>query len=116
MREKRWGTLKIEKETPLPSIILANALSLHNKIEELHAHVRFQHEFRDSCLPAISETWLSKLDSDKELQINGFSGPFRTDHVSGITGETRGEGGMFICERALVQDCCRERETMHKGH
>lgn len=41
----------------LPSIILANARSLRNKIEELHTHVCFKCEFRDSCLLAISETW-----------------------------------------------------------
>lgn len=64
---------------PLPSITLSNARCLRNKIEELHAYVRFQHEFRESCLLSITETWLSKSNSDKELLINALNGPFHTE-------------------------------------
>lgn len=46
----------------------------------------------DSCLLAISETWLSKLDSEKELSVDGFSGSFRVDCNSGITCKTWGKG------------------------
>ncbi len=35
---------------PLPSIILANMQSLRNKSDEMQAHVRYQHEFKEACI------------------------------------------------------------------
>lgn len=41
---------------PLPSIILSSAWSLCNKTEELQALVRHQHEFKEACILAFTET------------------------------------------------------------
>lgn len=65
--------------TPLCSIILINAQSLCNKTDELQAHVRFCHEFRDTCILAVTETWLAERDLDSELVIDGFGAPLHTD-------------------------------------
>lgn len=74
----KWGgvCVRLKKQSlsriPLPSIILTNAQSLRNKTDELQAHVRFQREFRDSCLLAITETWLSDSDSDTDITMDGL--------------------------------------------
>ncbi|XDV11016.1 hypothetical protein PO909_000083 [Leuciscus waleckii] len=87
--------LRLRKQSlsriPLPSIILSNAQSLRNKTDELQAHVRFQREFRDACLLAITETWLSGSDLDPELVIDGFGVPVRLDRDESVTGMSQGE-------------------------
>ena len=77
---------------PLPSIILSNARSLRNKADDLQDNVRFQHEFRDACLLAITETWLSERDSDTELAIDSFGSPVRIDRDAAAAGMSRGGG------------------------
>lgn len=89
-RGKRGGVLqRLRKQSfsriPLPSMILSNAQSLRNKTDELQAHVGFQHEFRDACLLAITETWLSESDLDSELVIDGFGAPIRLDRDADVT-------------------------------
>ncbi|XP_076748101.1 filamin-A-like [Maylandia zebra] len=53
--------------------------SLRNKLDELQGNVRFQKDFRDSCVMAFSETWLTELDQDADFSIDGFGAPFRRD-------------------------------------
>ncbi|KAK0131335.1 hypothetical protein N1851_033984 [Merluccius polli] len=77
---------------PLPSIILANMQSLRNKSDELQAHVRHQHEFKEACILALTETWLGETDSDAGIALDGFSAPFRMDRVTANTGKSRGGG------------------------
>ncbi|KAK0154804.1 hypothetical protein N1851_002890 [Merluccius polli] len=77
---------------PLPSIILANMQSLRNKSDELQAHVRHQHEFKEACILALTETWLGEMDSDAGIALDGFSAPFRMDRVAANTGKSRGGG------------------------
>lgn len=62
----------------LPSIILENAKSLR-KTDELQAHVRFEHEFRNSCILSLTETWFKNMDLDCELVIDWFGAPIRLD-------------------------------------
>ena len=104
---------------PLPSIILSNARSLRNKIDELQANVRFQHEFRDACLLAITETWLSEKDSDTELAIDSFGSPMQLDRDAAATGMSRG-GGVCLylnqryCKNVLVRErlCTKDIELL----
>ena len=56
----------------MPSTILSNVRSLQNKVDELQANVRFQHEFRDACLLVNTETWLSERDSDTKVAFDSF--------------------------------------------
>lgn len=55
-------------------------------MDELEAHVRFKHKFRDACLLVITETWLSERDSDTEVAIDSFGTPMRLDRDAGATG------------------------------
>lgn len=81
---------------PLPSIILSNARSLRNKTEELQALVRHQHEFKEACILAFTETWLGERDADSDLAIDGFGVPFRNDRAPATTGKSCG-GGVCAC-------------------
>lgn len=93
---------------PLPSIN-PNGQSLHNKVNELQAHVRFQHEFRNTCLLVFTETCLSDRLSNAELSIDGFVEPVRLDRDPGVTGKSQG-GGVCLyvnerwCKTVLIRE------------
>ncbi|KAK0150009.1 hypothetical protein N1851_009244 [Merluccius polli] len=85
---------------PLPSIILSNVQSLWNKTDELQAQARYRHEFRDACILALTETWLSHKDLDKDVTIDGFGKPIRLDRDAVATGKSTGGGlCLFLNER-----------------
>lgn len=95
---------------PLPSIILSNAWSLRNKTEELQALVRHQHKFKEACILAFTQTWLSERDAGGDLVIDGFGAPFRNDRASKTTGKLRGGGVCaYINERRCKTVLVRER-------
>ncbi len=58
---------------PLPSILLYNACSLKNKVEELRVNTRSLHEYRESCLLVFTEMWLQKDVPDSIVSLDGFS-------------------------------------------
>lgn len=43
---------------------MANVQSLRRKIDDLQAMVRFQHDYKDACILAFTETWLKDNDPD----------------------------------------------------
>ncbi len=63
-------------QIPLPTIILTNVQSLHSKIDEPQANVKFLMEYKN-CLLAFTETWLKNHDLQSDLEIEGFKYPFR---------------------------------------
>lgn len=96
----RRGGIRLRKRQhlsriPLPSIILSNAQSLRNKSEELQALVRCNHDFRESCILAFTESWLTDYDSATDLEIDGFGSPLRLDRDASVTGKSSG-GGVCI--------------------
>lgn len=104
-RLKRQGHRRI----PLPTVILANVQSLRSKVDELQANVRFQTEYRDACLLALTETWLKEQDPQSDLEIEGFGEPFRLDRNSSVTGKSLG-GGLCLyvnkkwCNTVIVRE------------
>ncbi|KAJ4937515.1 hypothetical protein JOQ06_002150, partial [Pogonophryne albipinna] len=70
--------------------ILGNVQSLRNKVDELQGNVRFQKNFRDCCVLAFTETWLTDCNQDNDLFIDGFGAPFRLDRKAEMTGKTKG--------------------------
>ena len=96
-RGRRGGVrLRLKRQRlrriPLPSIILANVQSLRNKTDELQANSNYLHEYRNACIMAFSETWLSSRDSDADLSISGFGAPVRLDRDAESTGKSQGGG------------------------
>lgn len=64
---------------PLPSIILANAQSLRNKLDVLQANVKLLTKYKNVCLVALTETWLKKQDGAFELETDDFGKRLRLD-------------------------------------
>ena len=62
--------------------------SLRNKSDELQAHVRYQHEFKEACILALTETWLGEADLDADIALDGFGAPLRLDRVAVTTGKS----------------------------
>lgn len=58
---------------PLPSIILSNACSLRNKLDELRLNARICQEYREACLMAYTETWFQEDFLDQLTQVQGFT-------------------------------------------
>lgn len=93
-RGRRGGVkIRVRKRslsrTPLPSMILGNVQSLRNKLDELQGHAGLQKDFKDCCVMAFTETWLTEQDQDNELLIDRFGAPFRNVDT---TGKTQGGG------------------------
>ena len=71
------------------------AQSLRNKLDELQGNVCFLRDYKDCCVMAFTESWLTEQDSDTDLSIDGFGVPFRQDRDAEVTGKSRG-GGVCI--------------------
>ncbi len=104
-RLKRQGHRRI----PLPTVILANAQSLRNKIDILQANVNFLPEYKNACLTALSETWLKQHDLQSDLDLNGFGEPVRLDRDPTVTGKSLGGGlCLFVnknwCNSVVVRE------------
>lgn len=59
---RRGGLCLRIKRQPLSriSISLLNVQSLRNKTDELQSQAHYSHEFREACILALTETWLSE--------------------------------------------------------
>ena len=72
----------------LPSVIMGNVQSISNKMDELHACLRFR-VFRNCSMMCFTETWLH--DKIPDPTLNGFS-LTRADRDNVITGKSKGGG------------------------
>ena len=57
---------------PLPSIVMGNARSLNNKIDELAANTRYLSAYREAGIVCITETWLHDTHPDSCFEPDGF--------------------------------------------
>ena len=78
---------------PLPSIVLTNARSLANKMDELRLQVATNTTIRESCILLITETWLHSLIADSAIQLAGYTAQ-RQDRTSN-SGKSSG-GGLCV--------------------
>lgn len=99
---------------PLPSMILGNVQSLRNKMDELQGNVSFLKDFREYCVLAFTETWLTENDQDNDLSIDGFGAPYRLDRE-----RERGNReisrwrGMFIFQQTILHFCDCKRTYLY---
>ncbi len=104
-RLKRQGHRRI----PLPSVILANTQSLHNKIDILQANVKFLREYKCACFITLTEMWLKQHDLQSDLDINGFGALLPLDKDPTVMGKSLG-GGLCLyvnknwCNTAMVRE------------
>lgn len=77
--------------------------------------MRSQHDFRDACLLAITEKWLTDRDLDR------FSTPFRLERDASVTGKSQG-GGVCLyvyecwCKSVLVRETAGCLSTVYSDH
>lgn len=67
------------RRIPLPSMLLCNAQSIRNKMDKIQASVTHLETFRDACVMAFTETWLTPEDLDTDLTLTGLGAPVRLD-------------------------------------
>ena len=73
---------------PLPPVMFGNVRSLCNKTDELSACVRFCHEYRESGIITLTESWLK--DEHPDPTLPNFTS-FRNDRSNDV-GKDRGGG------------------------
>lgn len=95
---------------PLPMVIMGNVQSLRNKVDKLQGNVRWQKDFRDCCVMAFTETWLTERNQDSHLFIDGFEAPFCLDRKAEVTRKTQGGGVcLYFNKRYCSSVTVRER-------
>ena len=66
--------------------------SLVKQLTELRNAVRYLSEYRESCLPCLTETWLKETIDNSTHRITGFSDPIRLDRDTQVTSKKLGGG------------------------
>ena len=69
----RERTRRMKFITPLPTMVMGNTQSVHNKMDELEAYVRFNSEYRESAVIGLSEARLDEHATDTEINLPGFT-------------------------------------------
>lgn len=109
-RLKRMSLQDRSRLPALPTILLANAQSIRNKLDELDAWATVRPEIRNACLLCFTESWLNDSDRDEDLSLRGFGAPLRLDRSPEITKKQRGGGVCcYINERYCNTVVVRER-------
>ena len=107
--------MKTAYRPPLQAAILFNVRSLHNKIDELSTIIRYDGNYRRACLFCFTETWLSELNAD--IDVEAFT-IIRFDRDTTKTKICIGCGlcmlvnkkwPTYFCVRERVSTCVRER-------
>ena len=83
---------------PLPSLILANGQSIHNKINEIVIRIDKFCDYRDCNVYCFTETWLTPDYIDRALQSPGFA-VYRHDRNRDTAGNSRGCGVCFLINK-----------------
>ena len=89
---------------PLPSIFLANARSLANKMDELQSRITFDNFVRECCLLIVSESWLRPHIPDATVELAG-----RTIHRHDRTRASGKAIGGGLCVYVLQNWCSDSR-------
>ncbi|KAK7879847.1 hypothetical protein WMY93_033482 [Mugilogobius chulae] len=61
---------------------------MRNKMDELQANVLHLENFRDACILAFTETWLTSADPQSDFSLPGFGTPVRLDRDPAVTGKS----------------------------
>ncbi len=76
-------------------------------MDELQGNARYQQDFRNCCIMAFTETWLTECDRDTDLSIDGFGAPFC---LAEVTGKTQGgEVCLYVNKKYCTAVTVKER-------
>ena len=87
-----------KRDSNFPAIIMGNVQSLENKLDELTACVKFQHEYRTCSIMCYTETWLSDDVPDSHVNMEGFP-LFRSDRTKDSGKKNGGGVCLFVSEK-----------------
>ena len=57
----------------LPTVTFGNVRSVRNKCDELETLVKYQHDYKNSCIIGLTETWLQDIDTGRMMSLTGFT-------------------------------------------
>lgn len=113
-RGKSGGVLKRLKSRRcrpyIPSIIMGNVQSIGNKMDELRVNAQFLHEFRSISLMVFTETWLSSMQNDELVAVDGFK-TFRGDRT--VDSGKQVGGGLIVY---VNEQYCHPNNVSIKSH
>ena len=66
------GSRKRRYRPVLPSVIIVNVRSLHNKTNELTALNQHERDYRECSMIVFTETWLTALTPNTDAKLDGF--------------------------------------------
>ena len=60
-------------KVPLPTVTFGNVRSVRNKCDELETLVKYQHDYKDSRIIGLTETWLQGHRHRQHDEFTGFT-------------------------------------------
>ena len=81
-------------KVPLPAIVLTNARSIRNKLDEMYGLLKTNRLRNQSQLVCITESWLTPDISHSRTEIAGYE-QFRHDRLPDVSGKSCG-GGVLV--------------------
>ena len=90
----RVNHCKKDGRVPLPAVVLTNARSIRNKLDELHGLLHTKRLKNQSQLICITESWLNPDISTSRTELQGYE-QFRNDRQPTASGKAYG-GGILV--------------------
>jgi len=111
-----WNRLRVQAHCPpLPSILLANAQSLENRMDDVRVRIRFQWDIRDCNIFCLTETWLIPLVPDEVICPTESFSVFRADRME-ESGKSKGGGVCFMTNNWCNPNDIRTPGVQHGHH
>lgn len=101
-RKQGWkvGVGQRLRRLELLSIIVGNVQSLRNKIDKLQTNVKYMPEYKNTCVIALTESWLKEHDLSQDYELDGFGQPSGLNREEQLTRKTQGGGvALYVNQR-----------------
>ena len=115
-RGKRAGRNRkatLQRKLPLPSIVLANARSINNKVDELDGLIKFHYAYKNASAIALTETWLHSTIDDNHIAFDGFD-VYRADRDPDASNKSRGGGCLWLIRKSWCTNTTVHRRYQSK--
>ena len=101
------------RKLPLPSLVLANARSINNKIDELDGLIKYHYAYKNASAIALTETWLNDTIDDNHISIDGFD-LYRADRDPSTCNKSRGGGCLWLIRKSWCTNTTVHRRYLSK--
>lgn len=76
-------------------------------------HPSHLEKFRDACILAFTEPWLTSADPDTDLTLTGFGKPVRLDRDADVTVKSQGGGVCLYVSSGVNTSLFERRFVLH---